>query len=164
MSHLTPEGKKAIVEKALSRKDKTLLEIAKTHNIGLSTLDKWIRQYKDGKANRLSVVSSSNAQLPRSEQLEHLLATSRLDDAEIGVYCREHGIYSFQLQQWKNEFMTNDDSRKKREANSELKALRVENKLLKKDLLRKDRALAETTALLILKKKASLLFGVREDV
>ena len=82
MSHLTPEGKKAIVEKALNRKDKTLLEIAKTHNIGLSTLDKWIRQYKDGKANILTVVSSSNAQLARSEQLEHLLATSRLSNSQ----------------------------------------------------------------------------------
>lgn len=164
MKHLTREAKKAIVEKALNRKDKKLSEIANMHNIGLSTLEKWIRQYKDDKPNTLTVASSSNTQLTRSEQLEHLLATSRLDEVVVGAYCREHGIYSFQLQQWKNEFMTNDDVKKKRGAKSELKALKIENKLLKKDLLRKDRALAETTALLILKKKAALLFGEREDV
>lgn len=101
----------------------------------------------------------SNTLLTRAEQLEHLLATSRLDDVKIGAYCREHGLYSFQLQQWKNEFMTNDNSQKKRETQSELKALRIENKLLKKDLLRKDRALAETTALLVLKKKLHYSLG-----
>ena len=159
MSHLAPEGRKAIVEKALNRKDKSLSEIAKAHNVGLSTLQRWIRRYKDGKPNILTGSHSSNKPLTRAEQLDHLLATSRLDDVEVGAYCREHGLYSFQIQQWKNEFMTNNDSQKKRETQAELKALRVENKLLKKDLLRKDRALAETTALLVLKKKRPCSLG-----
>lgn len=164
MSHLTPEGKKAIVEKALNRKDKTLSEIAKTHNVGFSTLQKWIRRYKDDNPNILTEAPSSSEHLTRAVQLEHLLATAGLDDIGLGAYCREHGLYSFQIQQWKNEFMTNNDSQKKLETRSELRMLRAENKMLKKDLLRKDRALAETTALLVLKKKASLLFGEREDV
>jgi hypothetical protein len=68
------------------------------------------------------------------------------------------------LQQWKNEFMLQDKNQKKQEIQSELKALRAENKLLKQDLLRKNRALAETTALLVLKKKANLIFGELKDV
>ncbi len=46
---------------------------------------------------------------------------------------------------------------------AELKALRSENKRLKKDLNRKDKALAETSALLVLKKKADLIWGDPED-
>jgi hypothetical protein len=111
----------------------------------------------------ISNKSSANIQLARSDQLKHLLATAALDETTLGAYCREHGIYSFQMQQWKNEFMSNDKSQKNQETQTELRALRAENKLLKKDLLRKDRALAETTALLVLKKKADLLFGVIED-
>lgn len=80
MKHLTQEAKKAIVEKALNRKDKTLSEIASTHNIGFSTLQKWVRRYKEGKPNILTVTSSSSGHLTRAEQLEHLLATTRLDD------------------------------------------------------------------------------------
>lgn len=45
----------------------------------------------------------------------------------------------------------------------ELKALRNENKLLKQELRRKDSALAETAALLVLKKKATLIWGGLED-
>jgi transposase-like protein len=165
MRYLTQEAKKAIVEKALNRKNKTLSEIANEHNIGHSTLDVWLQKYREGKLNiSTNVSSSSNTQLTRSEQFKHLLATSGLDDTELGVYCRERGLYSFQLQQWKNEFMSHDNNQKKQETQSELKILRTENKLLKQDLYRKDRALAETTALLILKKKADLLFGGFEDV
>ena len=46
---------------------------------------------------------------------------------------------------------------------AEMGKLRAENKELKRDLHRKDRALAETTALLVLKKKADLLWGTGEN-
>ena len=160
MRCLTQEARKTIVEKALNRKNKTLLEISNEHNVGRSTLDNWLRLYRNGKLETLADGSfSSNTKLTRSEQFKHLLATSELDDAELGVYCRERGLYSFQLQQWKNDFMSHDNDQKKQETQSELKTLRTENKLLKQDLYRKNKALAETTALLILKKKADLLFG-----
>jgi cytidylate kinase len=46
---------------------------------------------------------------------------------------------------------------------SELKALKEENKRLEKEIRRKDKALAEAAALLILKKKAAMIFGEREE-
>lgn len=164
MRHLTQEAKKTIVEKALNRKDQNLAEIASIHNVGLSTLEKWIRHYKECKQNITNTTLPSTLQLSRAEQWEHLLATASLDEVKLGGYCREHGLYSFQLQQWKSEFMLQDKNQKKQEIQSELKALRAENKLLKQDLLRKNRALAETTALLVLKKKANLIFGELKDV
>jgi transposase-like protein len=164
MTRLSEEAKKSIVEKALTRKGKGLAEIASLHNIGYSTLHKWIFKYKNSIPDaRSDNKSLGNTQFKRSDQLRHLLATATLDETALGAYCREHGLYSFQMQQWKNEFMSDDKNQKKQETHAELKALRAENKLLKKDLLRKDRALAETTALLVLKKKADLLFGVLED-
>lgn len=164
MIRLSEDAKKSIVEKALTIKGKKLVEIASLHNVGYSTLHKWISKYKNGiGAIRNSNKSPVNAQLTRSDQFQHLLATAKLDETALGAYCREHGLYSFQMQEWKNEFMSHDKNKIKQETQAELKALRAENKLLKKDLLRKDRALAETTALLVLKKKADLLFGVQED-
>ena len=159
MVHLSEEAKKSIVEKALNKQGKGLAELAIQHNIGYSSLQRWILKYKNSVPNT-SNKSLANTPLTRSDQLKHLLATASLDETALGAYCREHGIYSFQMQQWKNEFMSTDKSQKKQETQTELRALRAENKLLKKDLLRKDRALAETTALLVLKKKADLLFGV----
>jgi transposase len=92
------------------------------------------------------------------------MATASLDDVAVGVYCRERGIYSFQLKQWKETFMTQKVIDKKHAELSELKSLRAENKALKQEIRRKDSALAETTALLVLKKKAALIWGEPEDV
>lgn len=164
MIRLSEEAKKSIVEKALNRKGVGLAEIASRHNVGHSTLQKWIVKYKTGISDSKKCHEfSANNSLTRSEQFQHLLATSALDEIALGAYCREHGLYSFQIQQWKNEFMSQDKDQRKSENQAELKALRAENKDLKRDLLRKNRALAETTALLVLKKKADLLFGVPED-
>ncbi len=46
---------------------------------------------------------------------------------------------------------------------SETKALRQENKALKKELNRKDKALAETAALLVLQKKVHAIWGTNAD-
>jgi transposase-like protein len=163
MTRLSEEAKKSIVEKALAKDGKSLTEIALLHNIGYSTLQKWIFNYKhEIGISKNSYKAQLNIQLTRSEQFQHLLATSTLDETALGAYCREHGLYSFQMQQWKKEFMSKNDGQKKQDQQSELKALRAENKALKQDLLRKDRALAETTALLVLKKKADLIWGEPE--
>ena len=167
MARLSEEAKKSLVEKALAQNGKGLIEIAKQHNIGYSSLQRWISRYKASASNTSNTIKPSNTSLTRPEQFQHLLATSKLDEAALGAYCRAHGLYSFEIQQWKNEFMTPLDKKKKAEPKAdpiaELKALRAEVKLLKKDLRRKDRALAETTALLVLKKKADLIWGEPED-
>lgn len=163
MKHLSSEAQQAIVEKALNRKNQSLVEIAESHNIGYSTLQRWIRQYQDGKQTHNNKTVSSKSNISLADRFQHLLATSNLDELAQGAYCREHGLYSFQLKQWKEEFMTQNKAQKSSKDSEELKALRAENKSLKQDLRRKDSALAETTALLVLKKKASLIWGTEED-
>lgn len=155
MKSLTEAAKKAIVEKALNRKDQTLTDIAKLNNVAISSLARWIKQYKGE--------SVSTKPLSREKKFEHLMASANLDEVALGAYCRKHGLYSFQLDEWKKEFLNSVSDLKKSKESSELHSLKAENNTLKKDLLRKDRALAETTALLVLKKKADLLFGGQED-
>jgi transposase len=163
MKQLTIEAKQMIVEKALTRKGKGVAEIAVQYNIGYSTLQKWIRESRAGTLISCEHKTVSG-ELSPAERFTHLVATSSLDDVKLGVYCREKGLYSFQLTQWKEEFMKQSERTKQPEHVLELKKLRAENKELKQDVRRKDRALAETTALLVLKKKADLIWGVSEDV
>jgi transposase len=163
MSRLSKEAKEAIVKKAFSENGKKRLEIAKNYNIGFSTLEKWIRRAKDS-----GIISCKNTESNKSlsalERLEHLQASYKLNDIEVGAYCRKQGIYSHQLQQWKTEFMSTNTESKNQNQALELKKLRLENRQLKQDLFRKDKALSETAALLILKKKAAQIWGDVEDV
>jgi hypothetical protein len=100
-----------------------------------------------------------------AEKFKHVMATANLNETKIGVYCRERGLYSYQLRQWQEEFMKQDKAPEQRQkTQSDMKALKAENALLKQDIRRKDRALSEATALLILKKKADLIWGEFVDV
>ena len=164
MTHLTPEAKEAIIVKALSRGNVPLDQIAADCGVGCSTLQTWLRLKRQGlplKSRRDGRAPEGQGQTP---PLQHLLVTASLDDEALGAYCREQGIHSFQLTQWKNDLMKNDSNKKiKDNSRDEIKLLREENKKLKKDLRRKDKALAETSALLVLKKKANLIWGELED-
>jgi len=164
MRHLSIEARQSIVEKALQLKGRSVKEIAEINNIGYSTLQKWIQRYKNNDQLFLPSVVKSKTQITPTERFQHLLATSNIDESVLGAYCREHGLYSFQLQEWKTEFMTQNKQQKSSSASNELKLLRAENKRLKQELRRKESALAETAALLVLKKKATLLWGSDEDV
>ena len=155
------ERREAIVAKALSRNGQTLHEVAQTNGVGLSTLERWLKEYRNGNASHNNQPLSP--QLSQAERFRILVETESLDEQALGSYCREHGIFSHQIEQWKDIIMSNDNQQKDSNRDAELKQLRAENKLLKKELSRKDKALAETSALLILKKKANLIWGEEED-
>src|SRR5665648_72977 len=163
MTRLSPEAKQAIIAKALATNCRGIRELATLHNVGYSTLYQWVRGCRTGKL-RTQGSGAATGQCTQSERFEHLIATSMLDEAAVGAYCRERGLFSHQLPLWKKEFMSQNKEQKNNSEQLELKALRAENKLLKQDLRRKDKALAETAALLILKKKATFLWGDPEDV
>lgn len=162
MNKLSTDAKQAIVEKVLAKDGRTVGEIAKAHNIGYSTLNKWIKKYKDYGIINEHQPKGNNQALSSSERFQHLIATAALDETATGVYCREKGLYSFELKEWKTAFMTEKITEKQHANIAELKALRIENKQLKHEVRRKDSALAEASALLILKKKASLIWGEAE--
>ena len=99
------------------------------------------------------------------ENLDMLFATASMSEAEISEFCRNKGIYPHMLETWKHACLKNIDNRSSsaKSLDKEKKALLAENKYLKKEIRRKDKALAETTALLVLKKKAQQLWGETED-
>ena len=80
---------------------------------------------------------------------------------EISAYCRRHGFYTMQLKEWENHFMKNDSSDQKYKA--EIIDLRKRNAELERALRRKEKALAEAAALLILKKKAEAIWGKEDE-
>ena len=84
-----------------------------------------------------------------------------MNEAERSEYCRTNGLYVEQLDEWKDEFEASSSSNP-----ADKRALAAERKKprkLEKELLRKDRALAETAALLTLSKKAQAIWGISEE-
>jgi len=159
MRHIPEATKEALVRKALSQPHVKLKEFAKSNNIGYSSLTKWIKKYKNTTTKALS-----NHKVTQQARVQHVLATAGMDENALGVYCRERGLYTTQIQEWKDALMKRNDDEKNQAVQSEVKTLRLENEKLKQELRRKEKALAETAALLILKKKATAIWGEDEDV
>jgi transposase-like protein len=78
------------------------------------------------------------------------MASHGLEEEDLNAFCRAQGIFSHHLEAWRQDFI---NSTHKSAQESSDKSLRDENKQLKKDLQRKEKALAETAALLVLQKK-----------
>ena len=162
--------KRQAVEKALSRSDgTTLAEVTELLGIGYSTLSKWIMKSRNQQAGsnrghgRTSVSDVRQERRPqdwsREERLEMVIACGSLDEASTNELCRERGVYAHHVRQWKADFISGLAANERTDA----KGLKGEVRELRKELNRKEMALAETAALLVLQKKVSAIWGNDED-
>ncbi len=162
------------VEKALSRSDVTSLkEISDSLGIGQSTLQKWIVKSRNQEFESISNegISSVSGRVKErrpqdwspEEKLDMIIRCAVLSEDEVSKLCREQGLYPHHVKQWKQDFVGGAAVNTPVNNPLEAKHLRHENKALKKELNRKDKALAETAALLVLQKKVHAIWGNDED-
>ena len=135
--------------------------IAKEFGIGRSTVQNWLRQYRGTGVVEMVEREKRPEEWTREERLDALIETGGLSEEDLGGWCRSHGIHTHQLRHWRAELVKVSSEGK--ESQAALRGLREENRGLKKALRRKDKALAETAALLVLKKKAESFWGECED-
>ena len=92
-------------------------------------------------------------------RFEAVLVTTALDEAGKSAWCREHGVYPQELEQWRESAtQALAEPEEARASRRETKADRRRIKDLERELRRKDKALAETAALLVLSKKLEAIF------
>jgi transposase-like protein len=94
--------------------------------------------------------------------LQAVIATATMDDATRSGWCREQGLYAAELEAWKQDAIAGLGEPRAASA-AEAREDRRRVKELERELHRKDKALAETAALLVLAKKLSAVFRTDED-
>jgi transposase len=131
--------------------------------VGQPTLSRWLRA-----AGRVSVVSDDEEQRPKAkrpedwtpqQKLTAVMEAARLSDTELGAWLRRKGLTEEHLRQWREAL------EERASAVFEPREPRVsaENRRrvleLERELKRKDKALAETAALLVLQGKMQALWA-----
>jgi len=167
----TQSFKTQAVEKALCRTDGIRIEdIADTLGVGFSTLQKWIRLSKSQKLETISreaIHMTTKEKRPQDWSLEDrlniVITCGSLSDIATGELCRENGIYPHHVNQWKADFAGGKANNANEKKQTDNKSLKHEIKTLKKQLNRKDKALAETAALLVLQKKVNDIWGPEDE-
>jgi len=124
-----------------------------SREIGVSapTLSKWLRLAEDAPFMVLPPGDGGDARPCKrwtlAEKLRVLSTAEGLSEKELGAFLREEGVHPEELRTWRDSL---DESRVDRSAQRRIQAL-------ERELRRKEKALAEAAALLMLKKKAQEL-------
>ena len=136
-----------MVARLLPPESSSLEAVSQKVGISVATLERWraaALAANDGNA--------SPRQWTPAARLEAVIATAAMDEAARSVWCREHGLYPADLDRWKQGALGGlGEPRDDGAAEAKQDQRRI--KELERDLSRKDKALAETAALLVLSKK-----------
>jgi len=156
----SPKRKEAVLRKMMPPHNRTIKQLAKEEGISEGTLFNWRRQARE-KGLLMPDGDSGPEGWSARDKFAAVLETAALNELDLGEYCRKKGIYSEQLSQWRSacESANDWDREHNRRLKSEKKADRQRIHQLERELKRKEKALAETAALLVLRKKAQAIWG-----
>lgn len=162
MKHYSDEFKTNIIAKMLPPNNVGVPELARETGIPKDTLYTW--RIKHLKANGQATAQPvSSGGLSSEEKFAVVMEAASLNELELSEYCRRKGLYPQQVSTWRELCLqanasaaTKVDREKRRQQAKEIKQLGAE-------LRRKEKALAEAAALLILQKKVQALWAEPED-
>jgi transposase-like protein len=160
MFQYSPERKEALLKKLLPPLNLSVPELARQEGISAWTLYNWRKQAKAG-----GIPMPGNKARPDNWSIDAKFAvvveTATLSEIELSEYCRSKGLYPEQVKGWREACMAGQ-----RSAEAQLKIERAQSKVdklrikeLERELRRKDSALAETAALLVLRKKLNAFWS-----
>jgi len=156
----TPERKEAVLRKMLPPHNRSIPELAEEEGISEATLYNW-RKAARAEGRLLPDGEQSPEGWSTADKFAAVVETAALNEAELSAWCRERGLYPEQVRSWRRACeQANDWDRQQAERlRAERKADRERLKALERELKKKEKALAEAAALLVLSKKAEAIWG-----
>ena len=142
----------------LPPRSESVQSISKETGIPVDTLYTWRIQYR----NNQRVPANSVSGLPRNhdseEKLQAIIETASLSESELGEYCRRKGYYPEQIAGWRASIVQGLSASPSKAEREQMQQQSKVIKQLHQELNRKEKALAEAAALLVLGKKVAALW------
>ncbi len=163
-TNYSPEFREQALRRVRERGSLTLSSVAAELNVSLGTLTggigdrgaaSWVLPLGENPLPQGNAAAWSAAQ-----RLQALNESHALSGDALHVWCREKGLFAHQLQAWRHAFceLAEPASHALRAERAALRELQTKHDGLARQLLRKDKALAEAAALLVLQKKFQALW------
>ncbi len=130
--------------------------------IAPSTLFGWKKKYANNVGMKKENNSNAKDWTPE-QKLEAVIKTAPMSEHELGEYLRTNGLHLSDLEEIKKECLPASTVKGRPKLDPEVANLRKQNKILERDIRKKDKALAEFSARVILLKKSHEIWGVPED-
>ena len=158
------ERRAAVLKRMLAPNSVAIRQLSREEGISEATRHRW-RTEARGKGQLLPDADAGPEGWTSRDKFAAVLETAALNEADLAEYCRKRGVYPAQIKTWRvaceqaNDWDRTSSARVSQATKEERKRI----KELERDLARKERALAETAALLVLGKKAAAIWGGDED-
>ena len=138
-------------------------DIARETGININTIYRWRDKAKKTGISSTTKFKSAD-KWSSQDKFQIVLETAVMNEIELAEYCRKKGLYTQQVKEWKDACMQANGgvAEEASRLNLELKKSEQEKKKLERELRRKEKALAETAALLVLRKNAEAIWGEYE--
>ena len=158
------EFKESIIQKMMPPNAISVPQLVKETGVADVTLYKWRKEYRD-QGIAVPADSSNPENWSAEDKLAVVVETMPLNEAELSEYCRSKGLYTEQIEQWKQAALTGYQSNVQvaKQRTRDHKKDQKKIKQLEAELKRKEKALAETAALLVLSKKCQAIWGESEE-
>lgn len=159
MPRYSEERKSSVLKKLLPPNNRSVVGVSKEEGISEPTLYNWLKQAKE---RGIPVPGSGKQTEDWTPQAKFavVVETASMSELELSEYCRRKGLYPDQIKRWKEACIQGALSagEQGRQRQAEAKHDRKRIKELERELRRKEKALAETAALLVLRKKLNALW------
>jgi transposase-like protein len=150
----------AFVEQALakvfSRGSRTIRSVAQELNVNFHTIKGWMKSKKVDKAGVAPLKERRPQDWSAQQRLVALHETHGMAGEALNTWCRERGVFAHDLAAWRAAFCVAGNAAAP--GAGEVRQLKEANEKLRRELARKERALAEAAALLVLQKKFRALW------
>jgi len=158
------ERKEAVLKKMMPPHNKPLKVLAKEEGISEATLHNWRKEARS-QGRLLPEGSRTPEGWSAKDKFGAVVETAAMNEVELGEYCRRRGLYPEQVRAWRDacEHATEWAQESAQELSQAVRQERKRAKELERELARKEKALAEAAALLVLRKKAEAIWGEGED-
>jgi len=148
----------AVLKRMLPPNNLPVRQLSQEEGISEATLHKWRAQAR-GKGQLLPDAAAGPEGWSSRDTFAAVLETAAMNDADLAEYGRQRGLFPEQIKTWRvaceqaNDWDRTSTARLGLATREEKKRIKV----LERELARKDRALVETAALLVLRKKAAAI-------
>ncbi len=160
--HYSPELKEAMLRRLLPPNSESITKVSREEGIPQGTLTRWKNQ---AKAQGIAAPTGDNAETwSTQDKFLIVVETASMNESDLAEYARKKGLYVEQIKAWRDACVNANGGVAKAATslNHELKESQKARKKLEKEIQRKDKALAEAAALLVLSKKANAIWGEPE--
>ena len=164
MARYDEDFKISIIKRMMPPQSESVITIAKETGLSEAALHKWKR---NAKAKGIAIPSgkTTSERWSTQDKFSIVVETASMSEIELAEYGRSKGLFTEQIKAWRDACMQANGgiAQQASQLQKDIRQKDREIKQLGQELRRKESALAETAALLVLRKKSRAIWGDSED-